>query len=398
VDDLVDTLQRIVVIKIAKQRAAAPASAAMDALQQLEEFPTKELIETVRGCLAQDSINSDDTLVLLQLVEKKHPFLELGYKDYVGDGDWDRLADAMANVARRFGFARVCKSQLGDKAEEILGLFRDAHDPRAWAAWDVFVDEGDEADFADTLRHCARPLPNLGARASEAKDVLRRLVIALHVEQRVDDVQGQALRELVESGSPECVALAQAYLSGRKSPTDAAALADGVLKVLSAQDELLALRMRDFCEHTMESKQEVDKLLGLIDARDERVLEAFDSFYEVMANGGSREEGQTLLKAELAGLARGVELFGVDAEQVEEEGEEGEEGEDDDEGEDGLKLLFDYIKEWGLSEPELDRLRRLIEQREPGVSKALDLFANDQDPEAFKVALIRAAKTQDAHL
>ena len=127
---------------------------------------------------------------------------------------------------------------------------------------------------------------------------------------------------MIESGSPECTKLANDYLSSDKSPKAALKLANGVLAVLDAQDELLSERMRDFVANNIEDKSDVDKLIGLIDARDERVLEAFESFYLVMSSGGSQEEGQEILISELSTLARGAELFAVDAVMVDEEGDD----------------------------------------------------------------------------
>ena len=243
----------------------------------------------------------------------------------------------------------------------------------------------------DTLRRCiVQPVPN-GARVLAAKDVLRRLVVGLHKEGRVDDLRGQALRELIEVGSSECNELANAYLVSDKSHEAAAKLADGVLSVLDAQDELLSDKMRDFVRGNIDDTTVVSKLLGLISARDERVLEAFESFYQVMANGGSQEEGQEVLKGDLESLARGVELFGVDAELVDEDYELGDD-EDDDADDSGLNMLFQFIKEWGLSDAELATLRAKILANSPDTAKALDAFANSQDPEAFRVAMTRAAK------
>jgi len=396
VDDLVDTLQRIAVIKTVKQRAAAEEAGN-------EAYPTDGLRDTVRGSLAQNALGSDDATALLELIAKEHPLLRAAYKDYTGDGDWDKLVKSAARIGSQLGYQRSVLAAFGrdDDGERVLELFR-MRDPRVWAAWDVFVDEGDEADFVDTLRRCvgqheqqSQAAPS-GTRATDAKDVLRRLVVGLHKEGRVDDQRGPALRELIEAGSQECNALANAYLSSAKTPADADRLADGVLAVLDAQDELLSDKMREFVVAKLGEDVERDKILGLIEARDERVLEAFEAFYHVMASGGSQDEGEQVLVDQLEALAQGVELFDaepVDVDDVDVDDDDDDVDVDDDEDDgSGLDQLFQFIREWGLSDAELATLSAKIAANEPDVGKALDAFANNQDPEAFRVALTRAAR------
>jgi hypothetical protein len=357
-DDLVDTLQRIVAIRSPPQRSiqqqqqpttSTSTSTRSDPIIKklqsttlhLREFPTdqvEEIIITLSHDYNPPSLNREEALVLAGLVPKQHPLLQAAYEGFNISGDVGTLSEHLKAVARHFGLSQAITDSY--QRALILDAF-EVGEPRIWGAWDVYVDEHDILDFADTLARCLKRMapppstkasnqqssskPNTnststavgtykhGAAGTDEKTVARRLVINLHSNNRINDENGAKLMAMVDAGAIRVIDAAAEWLSSKKTDEDAERFASKMLSLIETPttssrssggdsrrrrgnkknqpqdwtsddvvDEALVDEIYSFVAHLVDkdmlTENEGLQLENLIGNRDVRILAAFDAY------------------------------------------------------------------------------------------------------------------------
>jgi len=449
--DLVDTLQRIVAIRLGgsqkpntpSNRQAADSSdepkltgnallEQLTAALKLEKFPQRELKELCSSMRSKGKLNGDEEAVLIQLINKELPHLQAAYEIYLEESDENALLSSLKRVARHFGLERVVRGQ--SYARVVLDAFA-AGNPMVCGAWDVYVDEHNEDDFRDTLSRCYVRLNGNSVntadyaheeedeeedatshlytnKPSEEKSALRRFILWLHTQGRITAEQGQALMSKVDAGSPVAEEAMRKYLaSGRYEP-------DG--------DEMLAKVMSILDEDDGTGEEEEQPIRkGLEDTygdnpeEDEALRESITLFLDDLCEGkhllerSSVEKLKTLVDAGDQRLLAAFDLFNeerdledlVDTLQRLAEkvvivgGDEEDNGQDyDDFGGDeddyNMDDLLDIIVDMGLSLYNLELVRDALEIRHPDLEVAIDNFANTHDQEAFKQEILDFCEKQ----
>jgi len=435
--DLVDTLQRIVAIRLggahvsSKSNSQQPSSVAMDhqvnqnkvfpnlsgnelleqltAALRLQEFPAQEVKVLSEAFVGNGKLNSDEHAVLIQLINKQLPHLQAAYEIYLEESDQTALLSSLKRVARHFGMERVVRGLEHSRA--LLDAFASGN-PMVCGAWDVYVDEHNEDDFRDTLTRCVpRLIPTKSTitsstKPSDEKSALRRFVIWLHSEGKITTEQGQRLMSIVDSGSAEAERAMTAYLKSDRSETAGGNLMNAVFSLIddgipltsSAQgedefedrydeagdgemDDELRDHIVSFLDDLAESqgllsKACCEKLKALVDSRDQRLLAAFDLFNE--------ENDLDDLVDTLQRLAEKVVL--VTAE--DDNGNDGDEEFFDDEEDLTFHSLFEVISDMGLTMPQLELIRDAMEIHDPDMEDIIDRFSEAGNDESFREDLV----------
>ena len=285
--DLVDTLQRIVAIRVGGPQKPVGASSAstsgqspskqnlnkaransddrmqtlsgnalleqLTAALKLEAFPQAELRKLAGSLRSSGKLNRDEEAVVIQLINKELPHLQAAYEIYMEEKDENAFVHSLKRVARHFGVERVVRGQ--PYARAILDAFAE-NNPMVCGAWDVYVDEHNEDDFRDTLMRCYQRLDGVlsssskhaqnssGAmdkvysdRPSEEKSALRRFVLWLHTQNRISTEEGQQLMARVDAGAPSAEKAMKRYLASERLETDGDRLMKVVMSLLYGNGE-----------------------------------------------------------------------------------------------------------------------------------------------------------------
>lgn len=407
--DLVDTLRRIVAIRVVSparsgQASASPAPRPSDlnesVLQELQdelelaEFPKREVLDLMHQVME----HGNDLAVLDQLANKELPHLQAAYEVYLLERSVPNLQVTLRRIARHYGIEPLVQGKAF--GSDVLRAFRDG-DVKVCGAWDVYVDDHNQEDFVDTLVRIAKRWEH--HPPSEEKQALRKMVLWLHAEMKVSGEEGHALMRIIDQGNA-AAERAMRHFTGEKTPHAQQLLIDTVLGLLDLEDgtdeddnddddddaggeddyEPLRENLVEFladqvAKHSL-SREENAVLLRLVNKRDTRLLAAFDLFQEEL-------DEEDLIDS-LHHLCRHADK--------EDDGEDEDEDEEDDDNDEetgstdfNMEELYALIagKQW-LSAPQLDVVRVSLESQNQQLEQIISRFVETGEEALFQHALV----------
>jgi hypothetical protein len=320
-------------------------------------------------------------------------------------------------MAKYFGIERVVRNLPSSRL--ILDAFA-SHNPMVCGAWDVYVDEHNVEDFKDTLVRCASRLQPASpsqekkkknstsndsqpSGPSEEKVALRRCIIWLHAEGKIDSETGYQLMSRVDAGSLKAENAMRVFLNSVGEEADKDKLFNSILSLIqddtkeqddtSGEDaeaknedaeydeakalkESISLFLRDLYGDGKLTKENYLNLLILVEQEDDRLLAAFDLFNDER----DLEDLIDTLQRLSSRAIMGEEFEEIDAE---------------DENEDNMRdTLFDVIIGMNLKVEQMALIRDALEIRHPQLEEAIDTFAENNDEVEFKSSLVQFCANQ----